>query len=324
MSIKIKSTNYSGQTANITFTPDTGGTQSVSGVTIPYTWNISYIDGDYDVFFPSFNKTCELTVSSFDADAAAYLAEVLTEGGTLNATISAATNTLYTELKSNGLYDKMIIFYPFVGGTASSHKLMGDRTSGTSYDMQWYGGLIHSANGVNANGSNAAGKTFFDCGDLPQDRTMMVYGNGGNTKGYVTGGGQSGLGDENVQIISFTNNTGYFGYGSFNTYVADSVGTEAAGNLVSSVQGTSGSATVVGYKNGTQVVNNTNVSNTTNTNRYLSLFVDNRISIPNFGFNDASDADVAFLGYAEYFTPAEMVTYSTIIEDFQVALGREL
>ncbi len=56
MAIKIKSTNYSGQTANITFTPDTGGTQSVSGVTIPYTWNIGYIDGDYDVFFPSFNK----------------------------------------------------------------------------------------------------------------------------------------------------------------------------------------------------------------------------------------------------------------------------
>jgi hypothetical protein len=44
MAIKIKSTNYSGQTANITFTPDTGGTQSVSGVTIPYTWNIGYID----------------------------------------------------------------------------------------------------------------------------------------------------------------------------------------------------------------------------------------------------------------------------------------
>ena len=65
MAIKIKSTNYSGQTANITFTPDTGGTQSVTGVVIPYTWDIGYINGDYDVLFTAFNKTCELTVADF-------------------------------------------------------------------------------------------------------------------------------------------------------------------------------------------------------------------------------------------------------------------
>ena len=260
--------------------------------------------------------------ASFDTDAAAYLADVLSAGGTgITSTVSAATNTLYTELKSNGLYSKFIIFYPFVGGTAASHSIMGDRTSGTTYDMVFDGGLIHNADGIIGNGTNGAGNTKYNCGNLPVDRTMMIYINGGNTKGYVTGGGD---GNDNVQIIDFTNNTGYFGFGSFNTYVANSVGTGVAGNVVASITGASGSATIVGLKNGTTVVNTSNAVNSRNSQKYLSLLNDNRASIPNYNYAGVSDANAAFLGYAEYFTPTEMGTYSTIIEDFQVSLGREL
>ncbi len=60
--LRILSTNYSGQSANITFSPATGGTQVISGITIPYDFTDDFVFGDYSVFFPSFNNTCPLNV----------------------------------------------------------------------------------------------------------------------------------------------------------------------------------------------------------------------------------------------------------------------
>jgi len=60
--LRILSTNYSGQSANITFSPATGGTQVINGITIPYDFTDDFVFGDYSVFFPSFNNTCPLNV----------------------------------------------------------------------------------------------------------------------------------------------------------------------------------------------------------------------------------------------------------------------
>lgn len=60
--IRINSTNYNGQTADITFSPATGGTEVISGITIPYEYTSDFVYGDYSVYFTSFNKTCPLNV----------------------------------------------------------------------------------------------------------------------------------------------------------------------------------------------------------------------------------------------------------------------
>lgn len=60
--IRINSTNYSGQTADITFSPATGGTQVISGITIPYDFTSNFVYGDYSVYFTSYDKTCPLNV----------------------------------------------------------------------------------------------------------------------------------------------------------------------------------------------------------------------------------------------------------------------
>jgi len=57
---------------------------------------------------------------SFDPDAAAYLAAVLASGGTLNATISAATDTLFVQLKGASLYNKISLMYPYIGAVSGS------------------------------------------------------------------------------------------------------------------------------------------------------------------------------------------------------------
>ena len=60
--IRILSTNYSGQSANITFSPATGGTQVISGITIPYDFTDDFVYGDYSVFFTAYGNSCPLNV----------------------------------------------------------------------------------------------------------------------------------------------------------------------------------------------------------------------------------------------------------------------
>lgn len=61
--ILLQTVNYSGQTAQITFYPETGGTINIGTVTMPYQFEVDYYYGTYDVYFPFYNNTCSLTVT---------------------------------------------------------------------------------------------------------------------------------------------------------------------------------------------------------------------------------------------------------------------
>lgn len=54
----IRSDNFSGQTADVTFYPATGGTVNFNGVTIPYQYQTDYPYGTYSVHFIDSNNTC--------------------------------------------------------------------------------------------------------------------------------------------------------------------------------------------------------------------------------------------------------------------------
>ena len=56
--ILISSTNFSGQTSQITFQPDTGGTMSIGTHILPYTTELDYVYGTYTLYFPSLDRTC--------------------------------------------------------------------------------------------------------------------------------------------------------------------------------------------------------------------------------------------------------------------------
>jgi hypothetical protein len=59
--IIISSTNYSGQTGDITFYPSTGGTLNLGLQTLPYTYSSDYPYGTYDVYFSSYGNTCSIS-----------------------------------------------------------------------------------------------------------------------------------------------------------------------------------------------------------------------------------------------------------------------
>ena len=95
-----------------------------------------------------------------DPDCAAFL----TATGITDPTISGAICTLVTSLKSAGLWTKMNAVYPFVGGTATTHKynLKNPVDTNAAYRLSFVGGWTHSANGALPNGTNGYADTFLN------------------------------------------------------------------------------------------------------------------------------------------------------------------
>jgi len=95
-------------------------------------------------------------IPSGTTEANAYLTRVVSAGGTIDSTISAATRTLFTSLVSNNLYDKLYAFYPHLGGVSASHALNAKSTGNTiTFNGGWTFSLLSGSkpNGTNAYGS---------------------------------------------------------------------------------------------------------------------------------------------------------------------------
>ena len=85
-----------------------------------------------------------------------------TATGITDTTILNALNTFDLGLISNGLDNKMKAIYPFVGGTASTHKynFMNAVDSNSAFRLQFNGGITHSSTGVQFGGTNGWADTF--------------------------------------------------------------------------------------------------------------------------------------------------------------------
>jgi len=98
-----------------------------------------------------------LNTPALDPDALAFL----TATGITDLTITNAINTLVVDLKGYSLWAKMKALYPFVGGTATTHKynLKNPLDTDAAFRLVFNGGWTHSANGVRGNGTNAFADT---------------------------------------------------------------------------------------------------------------------------------------------------------------------
>jgi len=87
-----------------------------------------------------------LESSRLDADAQAFISAAAITNGTQ----IFAINTLVVGLKADGLWTKMKAIYPFVGGTASTHKynLKDPRDLDAAFRLLFVGGWTHSSTGA--------------------------------------------------------------------------------------------------------------------------------------------------------------------------------
>jgi len=88
----------------------------------------------------------------------------LTASAISDATIRGGLNTFDIGLIANSLDTKMKAVYPFVGGTASTHKFnfMNSADTDAAFRLAFNGTWTHSSNGVTPNGTNAFANTFLN------------------------------------------------------------------------------------------------------------------------------------------------------------------
>lgn len=117
-----------------------------------------------------------------DADVAAFL----TATGITDATIRNALNTFVKGLKSNGLWTKAKAIYPFVGGSAGTHKynLKDPRDLDAAFRLVFNGTVTHSSAGATGNGTNGYYNTFVNPStNLAQNSISAFIYQGTNTVG---------------------------------------------------------------------------------------------------------------------------------------------
>jgi hypothetical protein len=103
-----------------------------------------------------------------DPDAQAFI----TAASITDPTQQSAINQLVLDLKGYSIWTKMKALYPFVGGTASTHKwnLKDPRDLNAAFRLVFNGGWTHSSTGALPNGTNGYADTYLnDLSNLAQN-----------------------------------------------------------------------------------------------------------------------------------------------------------
>ncbi len=257
--------------------------------------------------------------ASGTTEAQTYLSAVVDAGGTgITASVSAATITLFTSLVSNNLWDKMIAFYPMLGGNSSGCKFNGKNPVDTNagYRLVFNGGWTYNASGATSNGTNAYADTFLSASTITplNSQHLSIY-MGNNSVAAGAGKSYAGAASStpNYFVIAQDGTPSWF-YGVSDAGNIYSVTPNSQGNITIAADSTINS---VLYKNGTSirsVANGNGQSIPVST--YLAAMNNNGTPIQYYG----NQYRFATIGYG--LSAAQVSTLSTIINTFQTSLTR--
>jgi len=248
-----------------------------------------------------------------DTDAQAFI----NAANITNITQANAVNTLVTSLKSNGLWTKFNAIYPMVGGTALAHKfnLKNPLDTDAAFRLLFVNTWTHSVNGALPNGTNAYANTFFNSSisGIQNDHHISYYSRTDTTAGQVEIGNQI-LPNQNVLQIRTTSTT-FFVINQTTPY-ATFTDTDSRGFYIANRTAVN---VVNGWKSGVKVATGTTATNgRPNNNIYIGANNNSGVAA-NF-----SSKQCAFASIGTGLTDAEAGNYYTIVQAFQVALGRSI
>lgn len=270
------------------------------------------------ITFYSQNK---LSGPTFDADAQAFF----TAAAITDATQKTAVNTMVTSMKTNNLWSKFIAIYPFVGGSANSHKynLKDPRDLNVAYRLSFVGTFSHTSQGVNADSGQFWADTYINTNTLAFDKlTLAMYINATASNASLSCYDSGAYDGTNLGLLAGCsgNTTFYFGAGSTSWVTnveTNTIGFYAGTNTGSS--GTSGGTSSL-YKNGSIV--KTSASNFARVNQNLTLFANNVNGVKGI---DMSSRRQAFYAVSnDFLTDTDMANLYTIVQTYQTALGRQV
>lgn len=248
---------------------------------------------------------------ALDPDAEAFL----TAAGITDATITNAINTLVLDLKDDGLWSKMTAVYPFVGGTASTHKwnLKDPRDLAAAYRLIFVGSPTHSSNGIQGNGINQYVNTFLTDNSLPlNDAHISIYSRT-DIDGLFCDLGATTF-STGSNIFAKYNDTFYPRLQDQNNGIVNS---DSSLGLV--ISNRVSSTEVRAYKN-----NILQVIPSTNTGRSTGAFTLMALNRTDFTIGLFSPRQYSFASIGNGLSDSDMANFTTVVDTFQTTLGRNV
>jgi len=295
---------------------------------------------------PTSTVTPTVTPSGgIDPNAQAFI----TAAGITGTTNQNAINNLVKGLKSNNLWNKMVIVYPFIQGTATTTKynLKDPRDTNDAFRISWSGDMVFNQSGITSNQVNGIGNTYWS----PYNYNLSgqtIYNNistgvyrldqnlnqPGGTKLDFSFGART---NSNASLIGYftksdvSNVNHYFSSlnESTNCPVQVSSQTGTTGFFVSSRTGTS---IYKGYKNGVQFGSTATgtvptpptgwfPSGTTANNTTITLLSLNQDGTQAWG---SSAQLLSWFHLSTGLTDAEVSSLNNIVQTYQTALNRNI
>jgi hypothetical protein len=253
--------------------------------------------------------------ASTDSDAQAFIdAASITE-----ATQQTAINNLVVGLKNDGIWDKMKIIYPFVGGTDTSHSY--NLKDPTQYQITWTTGVTHTSDGVD--GANS-GTGHGDTGVTPSalglgrdDASMGVYTQDGWTV------------NQQFPFGVYSGNTSFTFYksggtpGTLYVMINDALsGTNitAPNPLTGFHQASRTQSSELSYKHNATSITTITAASAADPSTTKNLWVLAANGYTNYGYGSVTSLIYFGLGL----TDSELGEMNTLVTAYQTELGREV
>lgn len=258
--------------------------------------------------------------SSGDLDADAFLTAT---GLTGDATISAAVGDLVVALKADGIWTKCIAIYPFVGGTATTHKynLKDPQDTNGAHRISWGASPTHDANGYTANTSSGHGDTNINASShLTLNSTHLGTYIRNNVDANYTDMGAANVSVTQTVILRARYN-GVFSGEMYDAGTAGSTASVANGNSTGFYLASRRSSTDMEiYKNGSSVATQTGSNGGSLPNLNIFIGCVNYNASP----TERNPYNYAFITVGTGLTDTEAADYYTHVQAFQTALSRNV
>jgi hypothetical protein len=270
-------------------------------------WGLSHFD----------SPSGETEIYGIRQDAA--VSAFLTATGITDTTITSALEDLVADLKSYSIWDKMKAIYPFVGGTATTHKfnLKDSRDTDAAFRLAFSGGISHTSNGIQGNGINGYADTFLTPStSLSLNSThLSVYSRTNVTRNNADIGSENS--DGTNRIYTLYNAVGSVDYSRNNNTLASGLSTNSSLGFILNNRTNSTNMKVI--RNNSIVTANSNATTglsdrkiyvgAYNSGGTASLFSNRQLAFSTIG-DGLTDEDSANLYYS--------------VQKFQTTLGRQV
>jgi hypothetical protein len=257
--------------------------------------------------------------AAFDPDAQAFI----TAAGITDNTQKIAINTLVLDMKGFGIWTKMKAIYPFVGGTASTHKwnLKDPRDLDAAFRLVFNGGWTHSANGALPNGTNGYADTKCNMSTNYSVNTSVHISYYSRTSGPFTSQDMSVYNGTTFTALAIQRGTApnqtFFAANETVNYITPT-DTNGAAFYISNRTALNVNN---GWRNSTKVATGTN---TAGTRPSLNMF------LANMNVNGSPDAGLygqrqcAFASIGDGLTDTEAANFYTAVQNFNTTLTRNV